>query len=56
VLPDVDPEQRLVRLHDRRVLVRQGVDGEVRAVVDEPGPAGAETVDAGVVDLLLQLV
>src|SRR5262249_60427428 len=39
VLPDVDPEQRLVRLHDRRVLVRRRVDPEPGAVVDEPPPA-----------------
>ena len=56
MLPDVDPEQRDVALHDRRVLVRGRVDREARAVPDEPGPAAPEALHASVVDRSAQVV
>src|SRR6266576_672664 len=46
VLPDVDAEQWGVGLRDRRVLVSGRVDGKARPVMDEPGPARAEALDA----------
>src|SRR3954452_17348129 len=56
LLPDVDAEQRGVALHDRAVLVGGRIDGEAGAIVDEPRPAAAESLDASVVDRRLQLV
>ncbi len=56
MLPDVDPEQRSLAVHDGRVLVRGRQDGESGAVPDEPGPAAAEPLDACVVHLLLERV
>src|SRR6187200_1138278 len=47
VLPDVDAENRRIAVHERRVLVRSRDDGEARAVVDEPRPARAEALHAG---------
>ena len=55
VLPDVDAEERHLALHQRRVLVRRRLDGEPAAVGDEPRPAAAEALDAGVVDLSFML-
>src|SRR5918992_1708282 len=48
VLPDVDAEEGRLAVRDGVVLVGRGDHGEPRAVVDQPGPAGAELVDAGV--------
>src|SRR5262249_4287736 len=58
VLPDVDPEHRAAGpvLHRRPALVGRRVPGEPGAVPDEPCPAGAEPLRAGVVDGHLQLV
>src|SRR5205085_9000869 len=58
VLPHVDPEERhvVVGLEDRAVLVRSRVHGEPGAVPDEPAPAGAEALHAGLVHELLQRV
>src|SRR4051794_29616199 len=51
VLPHVVAEQHRVPLGDRRVLVRGARHAEPRAVVDQPRPAGAEAVDARVLEL-----
>src|SRR5438094_476360 len=56
VLPDVNSQQRKVALGNRRVLVRSRIKLEAGAVPDEPGPATAETLDAAVVDLRLELL
>src|SRR5205807_8226195 len=56
VLPDVDAEQRRLAVADRVVLVGAGDHRQTRAVVDEPGPAGAELVDAGVIELALEVI
>src|SRR3990170_1644218 len=56
ILPDVDAEERRLAVHDRCVLVRGGLGCEPRSVPDEPRPAGAEALDAGVVDGCLELV
>src|SRR5712691_1466720 len=56
VLPDVDAEQRHLAVADRAVLVRRRQHGETGAVPDEPRPAAAEALDAGVVHRRLQLV
>ena len=56
VLPDVDAEDRSLAFHQRVVLVRRRDDREAATVGDEPGPAGAEALDACVIDLRLQLV
>src|SRR5690606_4630971 len=57
VLPDVEAEDRRVAVHDRRVLVRRGVDLQVpRAVHDEPGPARAETAGGLLLEQRLELV
>src|SRR5205807_2019763 len=56
VLPDVDAEQRGLALADRVVLIGSGGNGQAGAVVDEPGPARAELVDAGVLELGLEVV
>src|SRR5207253_4739296 len=48
VLPHVDPEERRLAVHQRRVLVRGRRDSEAGAVPDEPCPAGAEALHAGV--------
>ena len=56
VLPHVDPEQRLLAIHQRVVLVRRALDGELAALVDDPGPAAAEATDGGRLELLLELV
>ena len=56
VLPDVDAEQRRLAVADRVVLVGGRDDREAGAVVDEPGPAGAEAADAGVLELRLEVV
>src|SRR3954447_26355071 len=42
VLPDVDPEQGRLAVHQGRILVRGGRDSEAGAVVDQPRPAAAE--------------
>src|SRR5829696_18882 len=56
VLPDVDADQRRLAGRERRVLVRRADDRQPAAVVDQPGPAGAELVDAGLLDLRLEVV
>ena len=55
VLPDVDAEQRRLAAGERRVLVGAADHGEAGAVVDEPGPAGAELVDAGLLQRALEV-
>src|SRR3954471_24442102 len=55
VLPDVDPEQWRVAVHQWRVLVRGGRDREAGAVVDQPGPAAAELRGPGGAELPLEL-
>jgi len=56
VLPDVVAEDREVVVRERRVLVGGRVEREAGAVVDEPRPAGAEALDAVLVERLLELV
>src|SRR5579872_4005887 len=56
VLPDVDAEDDLLAFHQRAVLVRAALDGELAAVVDHPRPAAAEAADAGLRELLLERV
>src|SRR6202167_3500593 len=55
VLPDVDAEQRDLAGGDRVVLVGAADHGEAVAVEHEPGPAGAELVDAGFLELGLEV-
>ena len=55
MLPDVDAEQRNVVLQPGAVLVRGRVDRQAGAVPDEPGPPGAEALDAAVVQGRTQL-
>src|SRR2546428_11536846 len=54
MLPDVDSEERGLAVRDRVVLVRGRDHREVAPVLDEPGPARAEPVDARVLELLLE--
>src|SRR3954469_13746442 len=56
VLPDVNAQQRGLPLRDRVVLVGRSDDRQAGAVVDEPRPAGAELVDAGLLELGLEVV
>ena len=56
VLPDVDAEQRRLAGRDGVVLIGRRDDGEAVGVLDEPGPAGAELVDAGGLEVGLELV
>src|SRR5262245_19587913 len=42
VLPDVDAEDRLLAFHQRAVLVRGALDGQLAAAFDHPRPAAAE--------------
>src|SRR5215207_1296382 len=55
VLPDVHADQRRLAVGDRVVLVGRRDDRQARAVVYEPGPAGAELVDPGVLQLALEV-
>src|SRR3954468_2679308 len=55
VLPDVDAEPRLLAGGERVVLVGGGGHGRAGTVVDQPGPAGAELADAGVLELALEV-
>jgi hypothetical protein len=55
VLPDVDAQQRRLALRDRVVLVGGADHREPRAVVDQPRPARAELVDAGLLELGLEV-
>src|SRR4051794_9934039 len=56
VLPDVHAEKWDLPVADRRVLVRGARDLHPGAVVDQPGPAAAEAVDARVLELVLERV
>src|SRR5215211_3660867 len=56
VLPDVHAQQRVPAVGQGVVLVGGRDHREARAVVHEPGPAGAELVHAGVLHLRLELV
>src|SRR4051812_32904023 len=56
VLPDVDAQQRHQAVAQGRVLVRGARDLHARAVVHEPGPAAAEAVHAGLLELVLEAV
>src|SRR6266545_503888 len=55
VLPDVEPEQRHVAIHDRRVLVRKGLDRDAGPVPDQPRPTTAEARDRSLRERLLEL-
>src|SRR5262249_35083420 len=50
VLPDVDPEDRLLAVHHRVVLVRRALDRDLAAVVHDPRPAAAEPPDGGLLE------
>src|SRR5262245_4309634 len=39
MLPDIESEDRVLSVHQRRILVRRAGDRELAAVVDEPRPA-----------------
>src|SRR5919198_5986758 len=54
VLPDVDADERGLALGDWVVLVGRADDRQSGPVVDEPRPAGAELVDAGLLELRLE--
>ena len=54
VLPDVDAQQGGLAVRDRAVLVGGRDQGESGAVVHQPRPAGAELVDAAVLELGLE--
>src|SRR6478735_6849875 len=56
VLPHVDGEQRLLTVLEGQVGVGRLGHLELAAVVDQPGPAGAELGDAGLGDLGAELV
>src|SRR4026208_2305792 len=56
VLPDVEPENRLLAVHDRVVLVGRALDRQLAAVVDQPGPPAAEAADTCLRELLLERV
>src|SRR4051794_30893631 len=56
VLPHVDAEDRLLAFHQRAVLVGGALDHQLPAGVDQPRPAAAEALGAGVVHLRLELV
>src|SRR5262245_20894491 len=51
VLPDIDAEDRELALHERAILVGGAEDLEMPAIDDEPAPAAAEALGAGVVDV-----
>src|SRR4051812_36258869 len=55
VLPDVDAQERRLALGDRVVLVGGADARQPGAVVHEPRPAGAELVDAGLLELGLEV-
>src|SRR5437016_8412147 len=56
VLPDVDAEDRVLAVHQRTVLVRGALDGELVAAADHPRPAAAEPARRGLLHFLFQLV
>jgi hypothetical protein len=56
VLPDVHADEGCLPVRERVVLVWRRDHGETGAVMDEPGPAGAELGHPGVLHLRLQLV
>ena len=57
MFPDIVANHRLVAIGDRAVLVRRGNDLQRTLLVhDEPGPAAAESSDAGGLELGLELI
>src|SRR4051812_9104879 len=55
VLPHVGAQQRRLAGRHRVVLVRRARHRQARAIVDQPRPAGAELVHAGVLELGLEV-
>src|SRR5262249_7510833 len=51
VLPDIDAHDRRLPLHVRTVLIGARKNLELAIRQNEPGPAAAEALDAGVFDL-----
>ena len=57
MLPDVEPEERRVAVHDGAILVGGALDEELPRGVDrEPSPAAAEPTEGRLRELLLELV
>src|SRR4051812_4638078 len=57
VFPDIDAEQRGIALHQRAILVWCRSHFELSALVlDQPGPAAAETTGAGRGEFFLETV
>src|SRR5205807_1831080 len=54
VLPDIDAQNRRLAAHVRAVLIGAREDLELAVRKNEPRPAAAETLDAGVLDLGLE--
>src|SRR5436853_4798144 len=56
VFPHVDAEEGLLPFHERTILVGSALDDELAAGIDQPSPAAAEALHAGVIELRLELL
>ena len=56
MLPHIDAEDRLGAVHERVLAVRCLHDGDLAILDGKPGPAGTELADAGLDEILLELL
>ena len=54
MFPNIDAEQRVLALADRRVLVGRGFNLQLFAVEQQPGPAAAENFCGGFCQLVFK--